>query len=563
VTDLQALVERVVREMAPWGQGTGPIVVRPGGLPEDFPDDLRLPGRLIGSIEQGLLSAVFLVTNQPPAEALASSGRELEVAGWYRHEEPDTSESDRRWVRFCRGPNGPSLVFEAQRRPSGGSTLRLRLERDPEHSPCAHPPGFRLPSRPHPIGALDIAAPPNGRFRMQGSGWAPGSFTAYTGFDSNLPAAEISAYYEQSLRHQGWDLTQSGESGPVAWSDWTAHDDGRPVNGFLLVMEPSPGSFAVDIDRERSPGSRDRDMRERIEEMRARQEDGAAMRPVVIEPPLDGAAAVIEAACQWTANGLTPWLLTGHPPDLDLPLPPGRVMGSLVAGRRTIVYLESDLDPLALLERYESQLAPRWILADVDRTPGGIVPSATRRSAGAEFHSTEGGPALRLTASATHGAAEVRLQVQVNNGRTPHDDSAARRTVGNEQPELPALTPPADSDVVFGRGWGGPDRWESTGYLIGPSSLLEVADHYVKQLEAAGWVQREAGRDAVVAWSRWDGRDRHGLLAGFLVVVQSPGTTRMVVRLVGVRRGRDRGGREIGWRSGARPHPPSPAPPPP
>jgi hypothetical protein len=73
---------------------------------------------------------------------------------------------------------------------------------------------------------------------------------------------------------------------------------------------------------------------------------------------------------------------------------------------------------------------------------------------------------------------------------------------------LPPLTPPAGARQMTGSGSGGGDHVHSGAYLITELDLGTVADHYARQIEAAGWQPMGHGQHDSLAWSIWAFSDK-------------------------------------------------------
>jgi hypothetical protein len=139
----------------------------------------------------------------------------------------------------------------------------------------------------------------------------------------------------------------------------------------------------------------------------------------------------------------------------------------------------------------------------------------------AQFCPEAEGSAIAISARARgDGVTDVQIDVVTDLDATPcwQPDTPPGREYRNSQPQLPFLAAPAESDFVDGGGRGGPDHWESRGYLYAPLSLDEVAVHYGREFAAAGWTERLHGGDDVVAWSQWSNDTEEGGPTGALLL---------------------------------------------
>jgi hypothetical protein len=318
-------------------------------------------------------------------------------------------------------------------------------------------------------------------------------------------------YFSGALRESGWQEVRSGGTGPVAWSTWSCRDEsGEPVEGTLLVVEAGEHRYSLQVNRDITPGSRQRAEIESQEQARttARQVE---RRPAQVETDLqEGDASALREMILRIAAPEASQLLVGLLPDALkhwLPLPPHtRLLGTLVTGKQRTVYLGSEAQPRQIDAFYRTGFPPsQWTVRDESHRLGGFTARPGRDGIDSLFCPRDSGTAFRVSAYAGSEGTEVMIHVFGDRetspcrGRRGWPDGGRR----SRQPPLPALPPPPDTGFQGGGGHGGEDSWESSGYLFGVREPGEVPAWYARQFQADGWTETDHGQDEVAAWSRW------------------------------------------------------------
>jgi hypothetical protein len=75
---------------------------------------------------------------------------------------------------------------------------------------------------------------------------------------------------------------------------------------------------------------------------------------------------------------------------------------------------------------------------------------------------------------------------------------------------LPQLTPPPETEVQSVGGGGSGDSVSGEAELVSALPVMELADHYAMQLEAAGWERLAESATGDLAWSGWSFADEQG-----------------------------------------------------
>lgn len=549
---LRGLAARLIPGAAPWGQFGRPTLLRPAVAAPDLPLDVPLPtgSRLIGSCSSGSYSLTLLDSEQSPQAVLRFYERELDTLGWYRHDTQGPSgflppgERATVQVLFCRSSGGPSLHVTATPSPQFGTELRLQTETDPQRTPCARPPGFR-PHRtrdPRHISPLPpLVAPPGAIMESFGHVGGGGSYQAVATMQSNLALDQVADHFGRLLQEAGWKEDRAGGSWPVVWSAWSCHDEtGEPVGGFLLAFQQDDRRCAVQVDREIAPGARHQAEIESREQARARERAAAEENTSRVEtdasaigeatgPLRELIQRIVAPAHPSSLDYANPELIVGRLPDalpIELPLPPAsRVLGSLALGRRTMIYLESETRPQQILAFYRTHLSPpSWTFFGERRGLGGFAAASMPEAIAAQFCPAVTGPAISLGARVRpDGVADAQIEVIIDLDQTPcgNPNSPLTWEYRTQQPQLPILVAPPQSDFADGGGSGSELHWESRGYLYTALDLRTVADFYAHQFVTAGWQERGRGGDEVVRWSRWGSQEDEGVEALYLTVQQA------------------------------------------
>ena len=216
-------------------------------------------------------------------------------------------------------------------------------------------------------------------------------------------------------------------------------------------------------------------------------------------------------------------LLVGElPPDLpfELPLPEGtRLLGSFTL-EDPIIALDSPHEGDEVIAFYRERLtATGWSEPEMHGPRrGGFLPADPSRGAGADFCAPDDRYTLSILtrpSSGDHTSAQLVL----------HSGSARfRRPFGRDvMATLPLLRPPRGATQMSQGGGGGQDYVESRGALETDLTLEAVANHYLGELERAGWRRLDAGVSGSAAWNAWSFTDEEGApWQGLLLIIARP-----------------------------------------
>lgn len=243
---------------APWSNPTAEPELFVGAIPASFPFALPQPdgSRVVGSVQVGSATTIYLDASQSPAQVLAFYRDQLPAEGWKALDWPPgrhggfvaTMGAMANRLTFCRGEDAPALTvsaFELAGAPAGSAgSVQVELNtfaESPEYSPCAQQRRMRGPMGPQMEDIFPALVPPVGaQQRPQGGGGGGDTWHTSADLKSDLTLAEVRSHYERQLLDAGWTRAASGESGPVAWSTWAFRDkDGQEWRAlFFILHEP-------------------------------------------------------------------------------------------------------------------------------------------------------------------------------------------------------------------------------------------------------------------------------------------------------------------------------------
>lgn len=226
-----------------------------GQLPPALPFALPLPDRcrIIGTfIRSPETMQIMLETEQLPAQVMTFYTEHMQALGW---SEPDFSHRHRQReggfvhtmhpslaaTTLCKGRHGPSLVISASGRQNEGeqTEVRLHLDTRSRNSPCGQSSEIFMGVRTL-IPALE--PPPGGRQWSGGGGSDSDSAhtTATLDMQSDMALSALASHYARQLEQAGWQRTDEGNNGPMAWHTWEFSDreNERWQGVFTLVQLP-------------------------------------------------------------------------------------------------------------------------------------------------------------------------------------------------------------------------------------------------------------------------------------------------------------------------------------
>ena len=502
-TDAARLLRRLlVRRYGP-GAYEEPVVLL-GRLPDGLRNELPLPegAQVLGSAVH--TDQVEIALDVPlDAEAalewyrkrLATlTWRELEYNGPSNGGFTHSGQSDR--LFFCAGDAGPMLTVAAHPTPEGPADVRLvlRAEADqcnPRRQQAAMPP---LPT---------LGPPPRGRH--QGGGFSGHG----NGIDSHArlvaaPAPDLAAvfqHYSDTLERAGWQRSEGGQDGALAWAVWSFSDpSGLPCQGTLLVSRHplAPDTYLLDVYASRVGDAATASLFEPGHPTPAAESEHhdpaqllrLAQRLLTTSVAYDQAPESVQ---------LYPGTLT-HGLD-DLPLPPdARIVGGMTSPLGTLGLLQTGDTVEATLDLFRDALpAAGWIAHDLSLgnrfQEGGFAHrgSDTRLAYGLDQQTELTIDVYELPG----GGIEARMERQpVGASRRRPIQSPA--TAGSSL--LPYLLPPESGEQQGAGGTSGPMSVSYHATLQSEIDLPAVLNHYARQLEAHGWSATTQGQDGALGW---------------------------------------------------------------
>lgn len=234
-----------------------------------------------------------------------------------------------------------------------------------------------------------------------------------------------------------------------------------------------------------------------------------------------------------------PQLLAGRLPaqlPFDLPLPDECVIiGSFMGSPEEIqIVLDTDATPSAVIAFYKERMqAAGWSVPAFHhgRDESGFVHTFRRFTSSIVLCKGPHGPALQVSAFASLLEGErtdVRIHIDTRSRNSPcRQSSGIFMEVGNL---IPALEPPAGGRQMVGGGGGSNSESASaaaTLQLEHDIALSDLANHYARQLEQAGWQRTGEGSSGPMAWHIWEFRDtKNDHWGGVFTLLQTPGMER-------------------------------------
>jgi hypothetical protein len=221
----------------------------PGQLPPGFPSDFPLPpgSRVVGALV-ATRPIIVLDTDQSGEAVIAFYTERLTAAGWSAPEGMPSRHggflhsSDgafgRTYALFFRD-DGPALqvmtLTTASRR-----TIILISQMPEGVRPMRH--GHRSRMKHRDIFSIlpPIAPPPHARQFQEGGGGGDDHVTTSARVESDLDVSALATHYIAQLERGGWQRTESGENGPVAWSTWTFESEEKEPWRALFVILKRP-----------------------------------------------------------------------------------------------------------------------------------------------------------------------------------------------------------------------------------------------------------------------------------------------------------------------------------
>jgi len=133
---------------------------------------------------------------------------------------------------YCRGAHGPGLAVRAKAVPDRPTEVRLLLNTDPRHTPCAAPWTAEGAVRLLP----ELVAPATAQLRPQGGVFSGNEAQARATLETEDDLATIAAHYARQLEQAGWRCRGGDQQDPLAWSMWALGDAGMASTGGVLSL---------------------------------------------------------------------------------------------------------------------------------------------------------------------------------------------------------------------------------------------------------------------------------------------------------------------------------------
>ena len=236
---LLALTKRLLLSRVSNDPSSDDLQLLVGQLPRDLPIELPLPQncQLLGSLVVRRRITVVFDTEDASEQIFRFYRKKLSEQGWqefeYLSKAGGFQEVTTNRRLFCRGEREPALIiyaFDLSERPT---QVRLVLELDTQHSPCA------VMLKPSNLPKLlpDLISPPQATYRVGSTrqGKTDADSQATLELETNLTLLDVSAHYEAQLS-EVWMLNQSGHDGPLAWSLWSFNQSGQESRGVFVVL---------------------------------------------------------------------------------------------------------------------------------------------------------------------------------------------------------------------------------------------------------------------------------------------------------------------------------------
>ena len=480
-----------------------PIVLL-GLLPDGLRNELPVPegAHVLGSAihTDGLEVALDVPLD---AEAALEWYRERLATLTWRENDPNspseggfthTGQPDH--LFFCAGDSGPLLSVVARPTPEGPADVRLvlRAEADqcnPRRQQAGLPP---LPT----LGPL-----PRGRHQSGGFSGGGNSIESHARLVA-VPALDMAAafqHYNDTLERAGWQRSEGGQDGALAWAIWSFSDpSGLPCQGTLLVSRHplAPNTYLLDVYASRVEDAATASLFEPGHPTPAAESEHhdpaqllrLAQRLLTTSVAYDQAPESVQ---------LYPGTLT-HGLD-DLPLPPdARIVGGMTSPLGTLGLLQTGDTVEATLDLFRDALpAAGWIAHDLSVGnrfhEGGFTHTAsqTRIAFGRNGQSELIVEAYELPG----GGAEARLDRRLVGASRRH---ALQQPAAPGSSLIPYLLPPESGEQHGGSTSNGPTSARYAATLHADLDLPAGLDHYARQLETHGWSATTQGQDGALGW---------------------------------------------------------------
>lgn len=266
----EALRELAVRLLASrfMGPGLEAGAVEPrllvGQMPADLPFELPVPegARVLGTLVHGI-PTVALDTALAGDDAVAFYRDQLRARGW--SEEPfgphhggfvNSAFGDRAMGNFFSPDGQYRLLVNTAPAPGGRTTLQLSVHSDGREQ--AQQMRQRRGMGRDVMAIFPVIRSPSGGRQFSEGGSSGGDRADTFGrLEGDFDVPSLVTHYTEELVRGGWERSDGGHSGPVAWSTWTFRDDeGAAWRGLLLILRRTdlPGRFDLLVKAETGDG---------------------------------------------------------------------------------------------------------------------------------------------------------------------------------------------------------------------------------------------------------------------------------------------------------------------
>ncbi len=224
-----------------------PVVILPGALPSDLPENIPIPNdaETIGSLvrSDGKYIEIILDDPQNPNKVMEFYRNSLSKAGWKESKAsyPGSGgfSSTPSMAAFCRYERkGPSLTVRAYTQDGEKPTdVRIQLDTNPQTSACtqlSNEPDLGLST------VMPVLKAPKGALQKESGGCSIGGnqWESDATLETELNVTDLEALYRNQLVEAGWKLKDKGNGSSIAWSIWSFTDEsGGHRSGSLFVSE--------------------------------------------------------------------------------------------------------------------------------------------------------------------------------------------------------------------------------------------------------------------------------------------------------------------------------------
>ena len=226
-----------------------------GELPQSLPVEIPLPenSRVLGTLARNPQQfEIVLDSELKPEDVTAFYKERLSALGWSELDWPPRAMRGgftttaalglENSVQFCRGSRGPGLRLMALPGKEEGTDVRLSLDVG-ESSPCAQQAHMRK-MQGMVTGAVTHAflpklVPPEGAQQtVRGMSFNVDEASSSASVQTDIGMEMLVRHYTAQLEKAGWNRTNEGESGPVAWNSWSFEDDEHVQwQGLFLLVK--------------------------------------------------------------------------------------------------------------------------------------------------------------------------------------------------------------------------------------------------------------------------------------------------------------------------------------